>query len=31
MGKLRGRGRGAAAAYPKTAALLQGLMAAAPP
>ena len=27
MGKLRGRGRGGAAAYPKTAALLQGLMA----
>ena len=31
MGKLRGRGRGPAAAYPKTAALLQGLMAAAQP
>ena len=31
MGKLRGRGRGAAAAYPKTAALLQGLMASAQP
>ena len=31
MGKLRVRGRGGAAAHPKTAALLQGLMASAPP
>ena len=31
MGKLRSRGRGGAAAYPKTAALLQGLTAAAQP
>jgi len=31
LGKLRGRGRGPAPAYPKTAALLQGLMAASQP
>jgi uncharacterized protein len=31
MGKLRGRGRGPAPSYPKTAELLQGLMAAAAP
>ena len=31
LGKLRGRARGGAAAYPETAALLQGLTAAAQP